>query len=231
MNKKRITTIIFWLLTAGLFVFLSLNRHSRSGVCNYHCELWADKAGYNVYALKIFAALILAVIIILGQLIYWKYSSDNFFTNPYRGESFTNLSNPQLLKVWFSTNNGLYTYTPGWIFIITDIFVMIFTKFKEGVPYLLFFLLLSYIISSWWGWQFGCGFGHRAFVEYLPAFIVPAISFWRKISFSRILQSVTIIILCAFSFYNIALVYSWDGCWYGGLWVWQLLWQKFISVF
>lgn len=37
------------LVFALLAVFLTLNKHSRSGIFNYHSEIWADKAGYYVY--------------------------------------------------------------------------------------------------------------------------------------------------------------------------------------
>jgi hypothetical protein len=40
---------LLWVVFYGLVVFLSLNRHSRSGQYNYHSEIWADKAGYMVY--------------------------------------------------------------------------------------------------------------------------------------------------------------------------------------
>lgn len=40
---------LLWVLFYGLVLFLSLNRHSRSGRYNYHSEIWADKAGYMVY--------------------------------------------------------------------------------------------------------------------------------------------------------------------------------------
>jgi hypothetical protein len=33
----------------GIFSFISLNRHSVAKPFSYHSELWADKAGYNVY--------------------------------------------------------------------------------------------------------------------------------------------------------------------------------------
>lgn len=38
-----------WVMLYGLVIFLALNRHSRSGLNNYHSEIWADKAGYMVY--------------------------------------------------------------------------------------------------------------------------------------------------------------------------------------
>jgi len=48
MNWK---TSIFLLLFSGLLIFLTFNRHkhSKNGYFNYQSEIWADKAGYNVY--------------------------------------------------------------------------------------------------------------------------------------------------------------------------------------
>src|SRR5690554_5459863 len=44
--------ILAWmgvLAFTALVIFLSFNRHSKSGYFNYHSEIWADKAGYYVY--------------------------------------------------------------------------------------------------------------------------------------------------------------------------------------
>jgi hypothetical protein len=54
MPKQKLNTSIAFLLVFGLFIFLSLNRHSKSKPFTYHSELWADKAGYNVYLPSIF---------------------------------------------------------------------------------------------------------------------------------------------------------------------------------
>ena len=45
---KRIEFLVF----LSIFIFLvtlALNRHSKAGIYNYHSEIYADKAGYNVY--------------------------------------------------------------------------------------------------------------------------------------------------------------------------------------
>lgn len=49
MNIRLIYSRLIFILLAGLMVFLTFNRHSRSGYFNYHSEIWADKAGYYVY--------------------------------------------------------------------------------------------------------------------------------------------------------------------------------------
>jgi hypothetical protein len=49
MFKRRIFSILILTSIAGILVFLSFNRHSKSGYYNYHSEIWADKAGYYMY--------------------------------------------------------------------------------------------------------------------------------------------------------------------------------------
>lgn len=55
MKSKIVTFIqkfglqIAWLLLLGLMIFLGFNRHSKSGIYNYHSTIWSDKAGYYIY--------------------------------------------------------------------------------------------------------------------------------------------------------------------------------------
>lgn len=53
MNLK-IKILLSFLLIYTVFCFLSLNRHSSGKLYTYHSELWADKAGYNVYLPTLF---------------------------------------------------------------------------------------------------------------------------------------------------------------------------------
>lgn len=52
MNKKN--AILYFLITYGVCCFLALNRHSNASPGTYHSEIWADKAGYNVYLPALF---------------------------------------------------------------------------------------------------------------------------------------------------------------------------------
>ena len=45
-------SITDWIIFIGFFalaLFLTFNRHSKSGYFNYHSEIWADKSGYYIY--------------------------------------------------------------------------------------------------------------------------------------------------------------------------------------
>ena len=48
-NRKEIGLFVLTISALSLFVFLSFNRHSKTGYFNYRSQLWADKAGYYVY--------------------------------------------------------------------------------------------------------------------------------------------------------------------------------------
>ena len=54
MRKQRINILICFFITYVAFVILSLNRHSHAQSFNYHSEIFADKAGYNVYLPSMF---------------------------------------------------------------------------------------------------------------------------------------------------------------------------------
>ncbi|MCD6017855.1 MAG: hypothetical protein K0S53_976 [Bacteroidetes bacterium] len=54
MSQNKFKIISAFFLVFGLFAFISLNRHSVARNFTYHSELWADKAGYNVYLPALF---------------------------------------------------------------------------------------------------------------------------------------------------------------------------------
>jgi hypothetical protein len=49
MRSKKIITFAIFFGFAGLVLFLTFNKHSKSGFYNYHSEIWSDKAGYYIY--------------------------------------------------------------------------------------------------------------------------------------------------------------------------------------
>lgn len=49
MKSKKIIPFAIFIGFAGLVLFLTFNKHSKSGYFNYHSEIWSDKTGYYVY--------------------------------------------------------------------------------------------------------------------------------------------------------------------------------------
>jgi hypothetical protein len=59
---RKLDKIIFAFIF-GLLLFLNFNRHSKHGSFNYHSEIWADKAGYQVF---------------LPALLYYNFDASQF---------------------------------------------------------------------------------------------------------------------------------------------------------
>lgn len=157
---------------------------------------------------------------LLPQLFYLQKSFGSLISYTYTGESFSNWMHPFLFKVWFSTNNGLFTYTPFLLLALAGI-VLGFKKNKiENFFIFSTFIIVSLLCASWWNWWFGCSYGARNFVEYYALFAFPAADFL----FSRQIKLQKIIVwLFAFLciVININMLYYYDGCFYGGEWDWN----------
>lgn len=171
---------------------------------------------------SIFPVVLGLTIVIIPQLIYWKYSEGSFLKYSYGKEGF-NWSNPKILHTWFSPNNGLFLYTPFFFLILGCLFSMLKDKMKNGVYLITFFFVLSYVLSTWWDWSFGCSFGSRSYVEYLALFSLPFAYVATSITLKNKIKFISfwflILILIGF---NLKLIYSYDGCYYGqSNWDWH----------
>jgi len=163
---------------------------------------------------------LLSLIVFIPQLIYWKQSYGSAIVYSYGDEGFSFLLNPKLILVWFSTNNGLFTYAPILIISVIGMITALLQKNSNGILILFMFLLTSYIFSSWWNYWFGCALGARSFVEYYSLFMYPF-----TLLLSQIKNKVawfsffTFCLICAFI--NMNIIYYYDGCFYGGEWDWN----------
>lgn len=162
---------------------------------------------------------LISLTVFIPQLIYWSQSFDSPVVYSYREESFVYLLSPKLFLVWFSTNNGLFTYAPILFISITGMAISLWKKNKNGVIITIIFLLSSYIFSSWWNYWFGCAMGARSFVEYYPLLMFPF-----ALAVSQIKMRIAWILLYAFLticiWINMNIIYYYDGCFYGSEWDW-----------
>lgn len=107
------------------------------------------------------------------QLILWYLQTRSFLIYSYQGESF-DFTNPQFLSILFSYKKGLFIYTPILFFAILGVFVYLKRRnFYASATWLLFFLGVTYILSSWWSWFYGCSFGLRAYIDFYALFFIP----------------------------------------------------------
>jgi hypothetical protein len=163
------------------------------------------------------------LVVLLPQFLYWKYAYGYAFHYSYGDEGFR-WTSPKILQIWFSPNNGLFLYSPFFMLIIISIGIMILRKVNNGFYLLGVFLIITYIFSSWWAYNFGCAFGARSYVEYLSLFSIPVAYIFEKVNTdsNKISKSVFWIIIVALIIFNLKMTYSYDGCFYGsGDWDWK----------
>jgi len=120
---------------------------------------------------------ILGVALFLGifsiQLIVWYLQTGDFFVYSYQGESF-NFLDPHFFSILFSYRKGLFVYTPVLLIATLSIIWFAYKKhFYLLFTWVAFFVLLTYLLSSWWCWYYGCSYGLRAYIDFYAIFLIP----------------------------------------------------------
>jgi hypothetical protein len=169
------------------------------------------------YALRKTGELILwtipvTLIILMPQLFYYKHAFGTWLVDSYSGETF-NFAQPHLVEMFFSIPAGLFLYVPAFALLIWSVFYMAWIKPHKFGLFALFTLAFSYILASWHSWSYGCGFGIRPFVEWLPFFAIPFAAWIRRLSFRY--SAVLFFFAVLISIYNLRMTYKWSGCWFG----------------
>jgi len=199
--------------TNFLFIIFPMLYSSKSGVIQFFKE----------NKLTFFSGLIVFLLAVSPQLMYWYKISGHALFYSYTNERFSNWQHPQILYFLFSTVNGWFTYTPFMVLSFIGIIVMILSKNYKGISILVLLMVAIYTFSSWWIPSYGCSYGMRVMIELYPILIIPIAFLFKTLSLknNRVLNF-SIISFIAFCIYlNIDMIYYYDGCFYGGAWDWQ----------
>ncbi|MBU2018927.1 MAG: hypothetical protein KJ941_04710 [Bacteroidetes bacterium] len=112
---------------------------------------------------------LLFVVILSVQLIIYKISTGFFWVYSYTGEGFHFLK-PHFMEILFSYKKGLFVYTPLYFLSMFGLYYFYRKSRFEFWTWLCFFIVLTYILSSWWMWYYGGSFSSRVYVDYLALF-------------------------------------------------------------
>jgi hypothetical protein len=125
---------------------------------------------------KIIVMAICVFIIWLPQLFYWKSVTGEWLFYSYGDERFF-FNDPKIWLVLFSFKKGWFIYTPTMLFAVIGIGMLWKTNKRYFYPILLFSIINLYIISSWWCWWYGGGFGMRSLIESYAILAIPLATF------------------------------------------------------
>ena len=128
----------------------------------------------------------MAFAVVAPQLILYYRATGRFLVSSY-GDLGFHFTSPQLFGVLFSVQKGVFFWSP---LLLAALAGLLFTRGAARavrLPGLLFLIANTYLIASWWDWQFGGSYGHRGFVDALPLFAIGLAGFfaWAAASSTR----------------------------------------------
>ena len=118
-------------------------------------------------------AVLLAICIAALQLLYYRLATGDWIVYSYGEEGF-NWTAPHVLDILFSYRKGLFLYAPVLLFGLVGLPFLWRRSGLAAGSWLVFFVLVTYVLSSWWNWWYGGSFGSRVYVEYFALFALPA---------------------------------------------------------
>jgi hypothetical protein len=114
-------------------------------------------------------AALVAVAVTAPQLAMYYSATGRLAISSYGQLGFT-FASPHFFGVLFSVQKGAFFWTPILLAGVAGFARRHSPVQPFLVPAVLFVALNTYVIASWWDWQFGGSFGHRGFVDMLPVF-------------------------------------------------------------
>jgi hypothetical protein len=181
----------------------------------------ALKARFRLFfhqPLKTASILLLVILVFIPQMLYWKSSTGGYLHYSYGEERFF-FNDPAFFRGLFSYRKGWLVYTPVMAFALAGIVLLYFRYRKFFWPVLVFTVLNSYIIWSWWCWWYGGGFGQRAVIESYALLSIPFAAtmdyFMEKNKLSKIIILLVLTILISLNIFQTFQytkgIIHWDG--------------------
>lgn len=108
------------------------------------------------------------------QFLYWKTVTGHWLYYSYgaKDASFFFL-NPQISDILISYRKGWFIYTPIMAIAFIGIFFLIKRLKIAFWGILIYISAMIYVLSSWWSWWYGGGFGLRAFIDSYAVMAIP----------------------------------------------------------
>jgi hypothetical protein len=125
----------------------------------------------------------LFVLPVLPHFLYLHHMSGSWMLDAYAGERFF-WTDPLIWKVLFSFRKGWIIWSP---ILVSGIIGFIFIRKHPGFWSILIFSVVNlYLVSTWWCWWYGGGFGMRALIEMSAIISLGMAAFFEKAMESQI---------------------------------------------
>lgn len=160
----------------------------------------------GVFFVSFFAALLPTFL--TRQIIY-----GSTFATGYPAISSWNWGSPALRDVLFSSDHGLFSWTPILFFAVAGLPLLIKRDFLLGVGSVLTFLAYYFFIASYPDWDGVSSFGNRFFVSLTPIFILGLAALldflWSWLEKKARARALASLIIALFIVWNVGFMFQW----------------------
>lgn len=118
-----------------------------------------------------------AFVVVLPQLMYWKFQTGHFIFNSYMDSGRFYFASPNIWDGLFGFRKGWLVYTPVMLFSVAGLFLLKQQLRMFRTPLLIFLVLFIYVMLSWWCWWYGGSFGSRPMVDVYGLLALPLAAF------------------------------------------------------
>ena len=150
--------------------------------------------------MKVLFMVMVVFLVMLPQLVYWKYSTGSWVYYSYGEEGFY-FNNPHIIDGLFSYRKGWFVYTPIMLFSVVCLFFMRKRIPELFMPLSVFLLVNIYVVFSWWCWWYGGSFGARPMIESYGLLVLPFAVLIEKVIKQKIWIKILAALLLIFFIY------------------------------
>jgi hypothetical protein len=122
-------------------------------------------------------ALIVAIafflIPVLIQLLTTHAQIGKWSLNPYSDEGFDHWKDPYFWQILFGFRKGMFIYAPFLLLLIPGLILCFFKARRLFYGILIFTVIATYILSSWWCWWYGGALGMRSMIDFYGILVIP----------------------------------------------------------
>lgn len=166
-------------------------------------------AAISRYALFAGALLIVFSPTLLTRRIIYGH----FLATGYEGGEVWHFNHPFFGKVLFSSDHGLFSWTPVLLLACLGLFFLLRWNPRIGSAALISFALFYYLIASYIDWDGISSFGNRFFVSLTPIFILGLAAlltgFEKLLHSKKIAVAVATVALAVLIVWNFGLIFQW----------------------
>lgn len=196
-NPRRFTS---WLVgvTAGLLV---LTRHPNALFLLVFPLYGITRGGAVLERLQEFKrrlpdllnVAVAATLVVAPQLLIYFLATGRPLISSYGSLGF-NFAEPRLLGVLFSVQKGVFFWAPMLLVGVAGLIASRGMTRSFALAGGVFLIVNTYLIASWWDWQFGASFGHRGFVDSYPLLALGIACVFDRIAQKRMLVAATSVV-------------------------------------